>query len=142
MRERAVPTLIARLLDLPAFMVLARLLLTLPFWVSGIRRWLDLNGSIAEIDAYGLRPAGPINTLVIFVLLGGSFLVIVNRRAWSGAGALAIFTLMTIPVAHDFWNLTGYAAKSEFNIALQHVGLVGGLMLAAILSRQSPRGGA
>lgn len=136
------PAWIARILDAGGFAVLARLVLTLPFWTSGVQRWLNLTASVDEIDAYGLRPAGPINWLVIFVLLGGSFLVIVNRRAWSGAGALALFTLATIPVAHDFWNLNGHAARNELAIALQHLGLVGGLMLAAKLSRQSPRGGA
>ncbi len=136
------PAVIARLLDQPAFLVLARLVLTLPYWTSGCRRLFNLAASVDEIEAYGLRPAGPINWLVIFVLLGGSLLVIVNRRAWSGAGALAIFTLATIPIAHDFWNLNGHGASNELAIALQHVGLIGGLMLAAILSRQSPRGGA
>ena len=136
------PTFIARLLDKPALLVLARLVLTLPYWTSGMRRLFDFAASIDELEGYGLRPAGPIHWLVIFTLLGGSLLVIVNRRAWSGAGALAIFTLATIPVAHDFWNLNGYGARNELSIALQHLGLVGGLMLAAILSRQSARGGA
>ena len=136
------PAWIARILDAGGFAILARLILTLPFWSSGVQRWVNLAASIDEIDAYGLRPAGPINWLVIFTLLGGSFLVIVNRRAWSGSGALALFTLATIPVAHDFWNLNGHTAHNELATALQHLGLIGGLMLAAILSRQSPRGGA
>ena len=136
------PAWVARILDARGFPVLARLILTMPFWTSGFRRLLDLAASVDELDGYGLRPAGPINWLVIFTLLGGSFLVIVNRRTWSGAGALAIFTLATIPIAHDFWNLNGHGAHNELNIALQNIGLIGGLMLAAMLSRQSPRGGA
>ncbi len=136
------PTLIARLLDNQVFLLLARLVLTLPYWTSGLRRLFDLAASIDELEGYGLHPAGPINWLVIFTLLGGSLLVIVNRRAWSGAGALAVFTLATIPVAHDFWNLNGYSARNELSIAFEHLGLAGGLMLAAILSRQSPRRGA
>ena len=136
------PAWVALILDRNGVALLARLLLTLPFWAEGLRRLFDLTDSIEELQNYGLTPAGPINALVIFTLLGGSLLVVANRRAWSGAGALAILTLMTIPVAHDFWNLRGYAARMEFDIALRHIGLIGGLMLAAILSRHSPRKGA
>ena len=136
------PRWIAFLLDRPGFALLARVVLTLPYWVTGFVRLADLPASRDELANYGLTPAGPINALAIFVLLGGSLLVIANRRAWSGAGALGILTLMTIPVAHDFWNLSGHAAAMERNIALQHLGLIGGLMVAAALSRHSPRGGA
>lgn len=136
------PTLIARILDWPYFTLLARIALTFPFWGSGLSKLIDFSGGVAEMEQFGLRPSWLINCLVIFVQLGGSLLIIANRRAWSGAGALAIFTLMTIPIAHDFWNLKGHAAKMEFYFAVEHVSVIGGLMLAAILSRQSPRGGA
>ncbi len=136
------PRWIAFLLDRPGFALLARAVLTLPYWVTALVRLADFTASTDELAGYGLVPPGPVNALAIFVLLGGSLLVIANRRVWSGAGALGILTLMTIPVAHDFWNLSGHAAAMERNIALQHVGLVGGLMLAAALSRHSARGGA
>jgi len=136
------PRWIAFVLDRPGFALLARTVLTLPYWVTALMRLSDFPASTGELADYGLKPAGPVNALAIFVLLGGSLLVIANRRAWSGAGALGILTLMTIPVAHDFWNLSGHAAAMERNIALQHLGLVGGLMVAAALSRYSPRRGA
>lgn len=136
------PRWTAFLLDRPGFALLARAVLTFPYWITALVRFADFSGSTDELANYGLSPAGPINALAIFVLLGGSLLVIANRRAWSGAGALGILTLMTIPVAHDFWNLSGHAAAMERNIVLQHIGMVGGLMLAAALSRSSPHGGA
>ncbi|MCX7306896.1 MAG: DoxX family protein [Afipia sp.] len=136
------PTFIARILDWPWFPLIARVLLTFPFWGSGLAKLIDFQAGVAEIAQYGLKPPVLINILVIFTELGGSLLIVANRRAWSGAGALAIFTLLTIPIAHDFWNLRGEAAKLEFYIAIEHIALIGGLMLAAILSRYSPRKGA
>lgn len=136
------PRWVAWLLDRPDFVVLARAALTLPFWAGGMLRLVNFAASSDELADYGLYPAGLINSLAIFVLIGGSLLVVANRRAWSGAGALAILTLMTIPVAHDFWNLTGHSRATELDTALRHIGLVGGLMVAAALSRHSPRGGA
>ena len=136
------PTFIARILDWPWFPLIARIVLTFPFWGSGLSKLIDFPAGVAEMAQYGLKPAVLINILVIFTQLGGSLLVIANRRAWSGAGALAVFTLLTIPIAHDFWNLRGEAAKQEFFFAVEHIALIGGLMLAAILSRYSPRKGA
>ncbi len=136
------PNIIARILDWPWFPLIARIVLTFPFWGSGIGKSLNFQDTIAEMQQYGLKPPMLIALLVIFTQLGGSLLIIANRRTWSGAGALAIFTLLTIPIAHDFWNLKGDAAKFEFYVAVEHVALVGGLMLAAILSRHSPRKGA
>jgi len=136
------PTLIARILDWPYFMLLARIALTFPFWGSGLSKLIDFPAAVAEMEQFDLRPAWLIACLVIFTQLGGSLLIVANRRAWSGAGALAVFTLLTIPVAHDFWNLRGHAARMEFYIAVEHISVIGGLMLAAILSRQSTYKGA
>jgi len=136
------PAWIARILDWRYFAVFARIVLTSPFWINGVWRITNMTASVIEIDQYDLPQAWLINYFVIFVELGGSLLVVANRRTWSGAGALAIFTLMTILVAHRFWTLSGHAAQAEFWIALQHLGLIGGLMLAAILSRQSKYRGA
>lgn len=136
------PSIIARILDNGWFALFARVLLTFPFWGSGISKLIDFPGAVAEMQQYGLKPATFIAILVIFTQLGGSLLVISQRRAWAGAGALAIFTLLTIPIAHDFWNLKGEAAKFEFYVAVEHIALVGGLMLAAILSRGSNYKGA
>ncbi len=136
------PNFIAKILDWAWFPFVARIVLTLPFWGSGISKAIDFQGAVAEMSQYGLKPPVFIAILVIFTQLGGSLLVFANRRTWSGAGALAIFTLLTIPIAHDFWNLKGDEAKFEFYFAVEHIALVGGLMLAAIMSRSSPRKGA
>ncbi|MBI3701354.1 MAG: DoxX family protein [Afipia sp.] len=136
------PNIIARILDWPWFPLIARVVLTFPFWGSGISKSIDFRGAVAEMAQYGLKPPVLIALLVIFTQLGGSLLIIANRRTWSGAGALAIFTLLTIPIAHDFWNLKGDEGKFEFYVTVEHIALVGGLMLAAILSRYSPRKGA
>ena len=47
---------------------------------------------------------------------------------------LALFTLATIPLAHDFWNMQGQAATLEKLWAQEHISIVGGLILAAIVA--------
>jgi hypothetical protein len=73
----------------PATAASARIVLCLPFWWSWLTKLLDFSSGTAEMAALGLEPAWLFNALTIFVQLGGSLLVILNRWTWLGAGALA-----------------------------------------------------
>jgi transmembrane protein len=88
------------------------------------------------MEHYGLSPAAPIALAVIFVQLAASALAISGRYAWLGAGALGVFTVLTIPIAHAFWSMTGETAFFEMLVAIEHLSLIGGLMLVAIPTRQ------
>lgn len=127
---------INRLLASGIFQIFARILLTLMFWLSGFAKLLDFNTALAEMERYGLSPAAPIALAVIFVQLAGSALVISGRYVWLGAGALGVFTLLTIPIAHAFWSTTGEAAFMELMFTIEHLSVIGGLVVVAILMRQ------
>lgn len=77
------------------FGTLARILLTFMYWASGLSKLIDFNGGVAEMQHFGLEPAVAFNIAVIVTQIGGSLLVILNRYAWLGAGALAVFTALT-----------------------------------------------
>lgn len=131
------PAPIARLLGDHRFAVLAATLLTLPYWTSGIAKLFDLGGALGEARHFGLEPAALIVALTIAVQIGGSLLVILGRKAWLGAGALGVFTAAATLIAHPFWQVADPIARfHERNTFLEHVGLVGGLMLAAILQER------
>ena len=136
------PVIIARLLDTYVLALIARILLTLPFWASGLSKSFDFQGAVAEMVHFNLHPPAAFAIATIVCQLVGSALVILNRFTWLGAGALSVFTVLTIPIAHDFWNLSGEKAQNEIFFFVEHIGLIGGLMLAAILSRQSKAAGA
>lgn len=131
----------ARLLGSQAYSMAARVLLTLMFWSSGQVKLFDFPVAMAEMNHFGLAPAGPIAAAVIVVQLGASALIILGRHAWLGAGALGIFTLLTIPIAHDFWNMDGQQAFIEQLWVLEHLSIVGALMLVASLARQPAKAG-
>ncbi len=133
------PAPIARLLGDNRFAVLAASLLTLPYWTSGFAKLLDLGGALGEARHFGLEPAALVVAVTILIQIGGSLLVIVGRRAWLGAGALGVFTAIATIIAHPFWQIADPIARfHERNTFLEHVGLVGGLMLAAILRGDKP----
>jgi transmembrane protein len=132
--------MIEKILASPAFGVFARVVLTFIFWSSGFAKLIDFSGAVAEMERFGVLPAMPMAIAVIIVQLGGAALVISGRHVWLGAGALGVFTLLTIPIAHAFWTMTGEAAFLEMMFAFEHIAVVGGLMVAAAMaSRRSDR---
>ncbi|HWV42848.1 DoxX family protein [Pseudorhodoplanes sp.] len=129
------PAIFIRLLDQTWFAVLARIILTFAFWGSGLAKLIDFKGGVAEMAMFNLPHPELINILTIIVQLGGSLLIIINRWTWLGAGALAIFTLLTIPLVHHFWSLPEPRATQAFHTATEHITVIGALMLVSILSR-------
>ncbi|WP_423229556.1 DoxX family membrane protein [Stutzerimonas kirkiae] len=115
--------------------ITARILLAVVFLSSGLAKLIDFQGGLAEMRAAGLEPDWLFNIATIVVLLGGSVLLLLDRALWLGAGALALFLLLTIAVVHRFWALPEPQAKEAMFWALEHTTVVGGLIAAAIASR-------
>ena len=70
----------------------------------------------------------------VAVQLLGSLMLIFGRLGWLAAGALGVFTGLATLIAHPFWTLTDPIERFHaLNTFLEHIGLIGGLMLAAIL---------
>lgn len=117
------------------FGYVARTVLTFMYWASGLSKLIDFNGGVAEMAHFGLEPAVAFNIAVIITQLGGSALVILNRWTWLGAGALAVFTALTIPIAHTFWAMEEPMKTLEFYVVMEHITVIGGLMVVAWKSR-------
>jgi uncharacterized membrane protein YphA (DoxX/SURF4 family) len=130
------PSLAFLLVPTKGTIFLARLLLCLPFIISGVAKLLDFAGATAEVRVLtGLEPAFLFAALVILTQLGGSAAILAGGRlAWLGAIALAGFTLVATILAHGFWDRTGADRLRDFNIFWEHMGLVGGLLLAALIA--------
>lgn len=113
------------------FGLLARIVLTFMFWASGLAKLIDFSGGTAEMAHFGLEPAAFFNTATLVVQLAGSLLIILNIRAWIGALALAVFTALTIPIAHTFWTMEEPMRTVEFYVVMEHVSIIGGLLVVA-----------
>ncbi len=113
------------------FGYLARIVLTFGFWASGLAKLIGFQAGMAEMAHFGLEPAAAFNIAVIITQIGGSALIIMNRWTWLGAGALAVFTLLTIPIAHNFWAMEEPFRTMEFHVAMEHITVIGGLMVVA-----------
>ncbi len=113
------------------FGFLARIVLTSMFWGSGIGKLVDFPAALGEMTHFGLNPPAVFAVATIIVQLVGSLLVILNRWTWLGAGALAVFTLLTIPIAHNFWAMEEPFKTIEFYVVTEHISIIGALMVVA-----------
>ena len=123
------------LLQSRVYYTLATALLTYIFWWSGLSKIFDFAGAMAEMEHFGLHPAALFAAATIALQVLGSLAIIsASRWAWLGAGALAVFTLSTIPLAHRFWEMEGMVAFLEKALVQEHFSLIGGLAVAAALA--------
>ncbi|GAA6187567.1 DoxX family protein [Litorivita sp. NS0012-18] len=128
-------SLIHPILEHPATAVFARILATFMYWYAGIGFLLNFSGAIQTMEAQGFTQSPAlIAALTLTVQLVGSAIVISGRHVWFGVGILSVFTLATIPLVHDFWNMTGAAAIQAQLETEEHMTVIGGLLAVAILS--------
>jgi uncharacterized membrane protein YphA (DoxX/SURF4 family) len=72
---------------------------TSAYLVGGFTKLFDFNGAAAEQMHFGIAYPAFSACLTIVVEIVGSILVISGRRAWLGAGALAVFTALATLIA-------------------------------------------
>ena len=128
------PLMIQKILFSRAMWLIVRCLIALLFISSGFAKLLDVEGSFAEMRAANLDPVWFYNYASAFILLLGSYFVLFNRKVWLGALILSVFLLLTIVIVHQFWNMSAEAAKLSLYFALEHLAVIGGLILAAMVS--------
>jgi len=114
------PVFVARLIDNPVTLLVARIWIVLPFLVSGLSKLIDWQAAETEMLRAGLHPAWTFTAAVLVTQLGGSALIIANRKLWLGAGALGVFTVLTNFIAHRFWEFSGDTRTAQLNSFLEH----------------------
>nr|WP_284701216.1 DoxX family protein [Rhodoplanes tepidamans] len=131
------PAAVARLLDVPGLDYLLRLALASPFLISGVVKLLDFSGATAEVAGLGVQPAVPVAVAVIATELVGSALFLTRRWCWLGAGLLAGFTVVATLLAHAFWTFDGPERARQAATFFEHVSMIGGLGMAALLAARA-----
>jgi uncharacterized membrane protein YphA (DoxX/SURF4 family) len=124
--------------------LVARIALTSAYLIGGLTKLFDYRGAVIEQEHFGLDPGWLWASLAILVELGGSILIISGRLVWLGAGGIGVLTLIASLVANDFWNMQGHARSMGINTFFEHMGLIAGCVIAALLAeherRLEPRG--
>jgi XapX domain-containing protein len=117
----------------PVLQTVALLGLCAAYLQGGLQKLLDFGAAVSEAQHFGLPAAPLIAAATIATELGGSILVLSGFYRWIGALGLAGFTLIATFVANRFWEIAPTERFMVENAFFEHLGLVGGFLLVAIL---------
>lgn len=139
--RHAEPRMIHALLDWPPVWFFARLLLVGAYAAGAAAKLTDWPGAMAEQAHFGMSPPAFWAALTIAVEIVGPLLILTGRLVWLGAGMLGVFTLLAAFKANAFWTMTGEDRFAATNAFFEHLGLVGGFILAALVAERAAREG-
>jgi transmembrane protein len=127
------PNWVNAITDNRMFQVLARIILTTPFWAAFIEHGMGFGAWVGTMAHFNLNPPIVFALFTLATLLAGTVLVIfTDKWTWVGAALLGGFTVLTIPIAHAFWSMKEPQAHTEFYTVLEHIAIVGGMMIMAV----------
>ena len=110
---------------------LALLCLCAAYLQGGFNKATDFPSAIAEMNHFGIAPAGPMAVAVIVFELCAALMILTGFCRWLGALGLAGFTLAATFVANRFWEMAMPERFMVANAFFEHWGLVGGFLLVA-----------
>lgn len=128
----------ARLPRSDAVRWLALLMLCAAYLQGSLTKLLDWPAARAEMRAFGLAPPDAFAAGVIALELVCSAMILTGIGRRLGALLLAGFTLAATGLALRFWTLPPPARGPAANAFFEHLGLAGGLLLAAWADRARP----
>lgn len=136
------PRFVDAILDWRPTWFLARLLLVGAYLLGGLVKLTDWQGAVAEQAHFGMHPPALWAALTIAIELIGPVLILTGRWVWLGAGMLGVFTLLAAFTANAFWTMPpGPERFAATNAFFEHLGLIGGFVLAALVAEQAKRRG-
>ena len=112
---------------------IARLCLAAVSLYSGVDKLWHWRSSIEEVKSDGLPWPAVFAGATVFTQLVGGCLVAIGFFAWLGALLLAGFTVAATVVGHRFWLRRGAEFRHELTTSLEHVAIVGGLLLLSLV---------
>lgn len=134
------PAFVATILEAPPTLFLAKLALISAYLLGGVVKAQDFPGAVAESARFDVQPAALFAALTIVVELVGSALVMTRLWVWLGAGMLGVFTALAAIIADAFWTMPdGHDRFMATNAFFEHLGLIGGFVLVALLAQREPR---
>jgi putative oxidoreductase len=119
----------------------ARVLLAAVFLYSGWDKLWHWREGVKEVVGLGLPWPAVFAAGTILVQLAGGVTIVSGFGAEFGAAILAVFTIVATLLGHRFWLLRGDAAKHEFITSLEHLAIVGGLILVIVETVRNSSGG-
>ena len=127
----------ARAASAPAFdhtvRTAGRMLVGVLFLWAGIDKVTGWQGALQEVVAGGLPAPTLMLALTILLQVAGGAAIVAGRWLRPGCWALAGFTALATVLYHGFWHAAGAARHAELIPFMEHVCIVGGLLVVSTL---------
>jgi uncharacterized membrane protein YphA (DoxX/SURF4 family) len=134
------PRFVDAVLDWRPTWFIARLMLVGAYLLGGVVKASDWTAAVAEQAHFGMSPPALWAALTIAVEIVGPLLILSGRLVWLGAGMLGVFTLLAAITANAFWAMPpGHERFMATNAFFEHIGLIGGFVLAALVAELEVR---
>lgn len=134
------PRFVGAILDWSWTGFLARLALVGAYLLGGIVKASDWTAAVAEQAHFGMSPPALWAALTVAIEIVGPLLILSGRFVWLGAGMLGVFTLFAAITANAFWAMpAGQERFMTTNAFFEHLGLIGGFVLAAMVAEMEAR---
>jgi uncharacterized membrane protein YphA (DoxX/SURF4 family) len=130
------PLFVDAVLDWRWTSLVARLVLVSAYVLGAIMKASDWPAAVAEQAQFGMSPPALWAALTIAVEIVGPLLILSGRLVWLGTGMLGFFTFLAALTVNAFWTMpAGQARFMAANAFFEHLGLIGGFILVALVFR-------
>ena len=110
-------------------LLIGRILLAAIFVISGITKFYALGATAGYIASKGLPVAWLLAPVSAIVEVALGLAVIAGFKTRWAAAALALFSLLTIPFFHDFWNMTDPDRSMNQIQAMKNIAMAGAFLV-------------
>jgi putative oxidoreductase len=110
-----------------------RVLVGVLFLWAGIDKVMGWPGALQEVVAGGLPAPVLMLGLTVLLQVAGGAAIMAGRLLRPSCWALAGFTALATVLYHGFWHATGAARHAQLIPFMEHVCIVGGLLVVSTL---------
>jgi putative oxidoreductase len=112
--------------------VIGRILIAIIFIFAGFGKVTGLEGTAGYIASKGLPAAYLLAVGAAIVELGGGILLAVGFKTRIVAAIIALFTLATALIFHNFWGVPAAEAQNQMIHFLKNISMIGGLLYVVV----------
>src|SRR5258706_7100846 len=118
-----------------ALQLLARVAMAALFLIAGYRKFADWQNSVAFFGKIGLPMPELTLALVLVIEILGAIALILGWRLAFVSAAMAVYTMATALVAHQFWVADAAQYAGQLNNFLKNLAIAGGFVYMADYAR-------
>src|SRR5512141_2226966 len=112
-------------------MLVARILMSIIFWLAGIGKIRNFNGTAGMMAGLGIPMAKIALIVAIIIELVGGLMLLLGIRARLVGWVLFLYLIPVSVTMHNFWAASGPQAANQQIHFLKNLAIMGGMLYVA-----------